>query len=1163
MADEKGLKFIYDKVSPRAEEEILLFWKQNRIFEKSLARKRGAKTFVFYEGPPTANGAPGVHHVEARSFKDIVLRYKTMRGFYAPRRAGWDTHGLPVEVEVEKSLGLKSKRDIENYGIAEFNRKCRESVWQYKELWEELTERMGFWIDMQNPYITSESSYIESLWAIIKEFAGKKLLYEDYKVVPWCSRCGTALSSHELAQGYEKVIEKESSVFVKFTARGEPKTYFLVWTTTPWTLPGNVALAVNPNVGYLKIKYIGPLEPKPEAGGSVKIGDYYIISKDIFERESRKAGDNFIFMYRVFRTVEEIDGKDLIGREYEPLYPNDAPYKVVAGDFVSTEEGTGIVHIAPAFGDEDFQISKKHALPILQTTDEFGKMDTPEMPWHGKSFIDANQAIMRDLKKRNLFFEKKEYEHDYPFCWRCKTPLMYFARKVWWVDVNAVREKLLANNEKINWYPSHLKEGRFGGWLKEKKNWAFSRERYWGTPLPVWRCSKCSKDRVAGSLRELDELDLQPGELVVMRHGGTPVNLKKLIYHLDPEADKKITLTREGRDEVLKRVGELRKENIEVIVASPSFRTKETAELLAKELGISKIETMPEFFDILISPRFAGKPEEEFLQKFSRREERFWKKPEDSENWRELRSRVMRGIKKIREKFAGKKVLLVGHGDPLWIMQAALAGLQEKDYQKIYYLKPGEFHKKVRLHNWPYNSEGELDLHKPYVDEIKLKCAECGALAERVPEVVDAWFDSGAMPFAQAHWPFDTKKPNYPADYIVEAVDQTRGWFYNLLAVPTLLGKSAPYKNVISLGHVLDASGKKMSKSLGNIVEPMGLFGKYGADAVRWYFYTVNQPWDDKLFREKDIEGAHRRFLMILWNSFLYWKMYGTKRKSAIRGPKLLINQWLLAKWQEVLVEVTRHLESYDIVSAARKLEHFVVEDVSHWHIRRVREYMKDETTRGAGECSRIFGFVLTELSKVLAPFVPFIAEGIYAGVGGRKASVHLEDWPSSRKPYAISRKLLGAMEKTREVVSKALETRQKAGIKIRQPLPKLQIADKLAMEFLSLIKGEVNVKEIVFGKEFRLDTEITPELKEEGLVREFIRQVQDFRKELKLKPQEKVLLSIEGEKEIEALLERQRALIEREVSLRAFAIREKGEFAKKEISLEGKKVMVGIRREK
>ncbi len=1085
------------------------FWEKNKVFEKSVNKRKGKKPFIFYEGPPTANNVPHMGHFETRVFKDVVLRYKTMQGFFALRRAGWDTHGLPVEVEVEKTLGLKNKKDIERYGIAAFNKKCRESVWKYKELWERMTYRMGFWIDMSRPYITYENSYIESLWGIIKKFADKNLLYEDYKVMHWCTRCGTALSSHEVAQGYEKV--KEDSIYIKLKSKKDPNSYFLAWTTTPWTLPGNVALAVNPKIQYVIAK-VG--------------GEHFVLA------ESRL---NILENYEIER---KISGADLIGREYEVLYSAKGTYKIVTGDFVSAEEGTGIVHIAPAFGEDDFRLSKKFNLPVLVTTDERGLMQTPGKPWDGEWFKKADKMIVEDLKSRGLLFKTELYEHDYPFCWRCKTPLMYFARKSWWVDVNKVRKNLMANNRSINWRPEHIKEGRMGEWLKEEKNWAFSRERYWGTPLPVWRCEICKKWEAIGSIEELKKRAQNSGNrYILMRHGQSENNVKNILnsdlsknhYHLTEKGRKQVEV---GAKLILKR-----KIKPDLIFTSPFLRAEETANLIGKVLGIGEQ-------NIKIDPRlsednmgiFSDGNIEEYNSYFTSFSEKFSKTPPGGENLIMSKNRMWSAISELESKYQNKTILIVSHEDPLWMLWTAVGGhsneeaiaerMRRKNVFNVF-LKNAGF-EELNFSTLPRDENLVLDLHKPFIDEIKLKC-QCGGQMRRVPEVADAWFDSGAMPFASG--------VSLPADYITEGVDQTRGWFYTLLAVATLLGKSAPYKNIISLGHVLDKNGKKMSKSLGNVVDPMGLIEKYGADPVRWYFFTINQPWDSKLFREEDIKDASRRFFMILWNVLQFWKMYADKGGRIIH-PKLLINKWVLVKLSETANSVTKKLDAYDIVGAARDLENFVTEDISRWYIRRIRDVMKGNSSE-LKETSAVLAYLLGEISKLLAPFAPFISEKIWMKLGN-KNSVHLEDWPKGKTISAADKKLLNEMENTRRIVGLALEARAKAGIRVRQPLAKLEIKNPALAVF---VKEEVNVKDVVINAkladEIKLDTAITSELREEGILRDLIREIQAARKIAGLKPKDKVIAKLELPKEILEVAEKYEKDLLRETNLKSIQISE------------------------
>lgn len=780
---------------PELEKKILKTWQKNKTFEKTVKNRPKTRGFVFYEGPPTANAKPGIHHVLARCFKDLFCRYKTMRNYRVERQAGWDTHGLPVELEIEKKLGFKNKQDIENFGIAKFNKLCQESVWQYKKDWEGLTKRIGFWLDFKNAYITYDNQYIKKVWQVLKKIWHKKLLIQDYKVVPWCPRCGTALSSHEVAQGYKKIREK--SIYVKFKLKNLNKN-LLVWTTTPWTLPANVALAVHP-------------------------------------KDKRY--------------------KNLIGLEYEPPYENKGPHKIYEADFIDSKEGTGIVHIAPAYGEEDLELAKQKGLPVVHIKRQ------------------KNKNIIADLEKRGLLHKTETIEHEYPHCWRCDNKLIYCAKKSWFIKMSKLRKQLLKNNQKINWVPAYLKNGRFGEWLKDAKDWALSRERYWGTPLPIWICQKCKK------------------------------------------------------------------------------------------------------------------------QEF-----------------------------KIRNY-------------------------------------------KLEIRN----------LHRPYIDRIIFKC-QCGGVMRRVPEVIDAWFDSGAMPFA-------SKTQGYPADFICEAIDQTRGWFYTLLAIATCLDKPSPYRNVISLGHVLDKHGKKMSKSKGNVVVPEKVINKYGVDSLRWYFYSVNQAGEPKKFDIQDIAEKQRKIISTLYNSYIFLKDYAQDN----RKTKNILDKWIISRLNQTIKQTTNYLEKYDAFRASRIIEEFL-DDLSNWYIRRTRK-----------NCNKkVLQKVLNKLCQIMAPFAPFITEYIFS-------DVHLSDWP---KPGKINNKLNREMQVARDICTDALALRAKAGIKVRQPLSKLQVTNsKLQKELLETIKDEVNVRKIVFGKIFKLDTKITPELKKQGQERDLIREIQQLRKKAGLNIDDKIIL--------------------------------------------------------
>src|SRR3989344_5630122 len=842
---------------PEIEEKVLEFWKKNDVFKKSLEKTKNNKEFIFYEGPPTANGRPGTHHILTRAFKDIILRYKTMQGFFVSRRAGWDTQGLPVEIEVEKELGLKNKKEIEEYGIAEFNEKAKISVWKYKDEWEKLTERVGLWLDFENAYITYSNEYLEKLWSIFKQIDKKKLLAKGHKVVPWCPRCGTALSSHELAQGYKEVTD--NSVYVKFKLKPNQvignwmsgdKTYILSWTTTPWTLPGNVALAVGKDIEYQK----------------VKIGEeILIVAKN---RAKEVLGDGLVI-------EETLKGKDLIGLEYEPLFEvkkikSDKSYKIYDANFVTTTDGTGVVHTAVMYGEDDYNLGKELGLPQHHTVDKQGKFnnDVPVVSGLRVKAQETEERIFNHLKEKNYLLKIEPYKHEYPFCWRCGTHILYYANDSWFISMSKLRNKLIAANEKVNWIPEYLKEGRFGEWLREVKDWAISRERYWGTALPIWECVKCQERLVAGSLADLNKFDYHKNNFWIGRHGDSTSNVGKWLSG-DKETDKKSELTENGIAQIEISAQKLKNKGIDIIYSSPFLRTKQTAAVYKRVLKVEVIydKRLAE----LDCGMFNGKLTEDFINFFDHPIERFTKRPLNGEHASDVKKRMMDFIKEINRQHVGKNILIISHGDPLWILTSAIKGLTNEaalNQEEENYLMVGT-NKELKFNNWPFNKEGELDLHRPYVDEIDLACLKCKSLATRVKEVADVWFDSGAMPFATGEHP-----DRYPADYICEAIDQTRGWFYTLLAIGVLMGEDSPYKNVISLGHLLDKNGQKMSKSKGNVVNPWDLIGKYGVDVIRWYFYTVNPPAEPKKFDELDLVKTQRKFISLIYNSYLFLDTY-------------------------------------------------------------------------------------------------------------------------------------------------------------------------------------------------------------------------------------------------------------------------------------------------
>ncbi len=1100
-------KNLKSKIAER-EEEILKFWQENKIFEKSLAKEAPKGEFVFYEGPPTANAKPALHHLESRVFKDAIPRYKTMRGFHVRRKAGWDTHGLPVELQVEKKLGLKSKKDIEKYGVKEFNKHCRDSVFEYIGDWEKFTDRIGYWVLKNDAYYTFDSKYIESVWNILKTINNKKLLYKDYKVLPWCPRCGTALSSHELAQGYEDI--KDLSVTVKFKVVGEENTYLLAWTTTPWTLPGNVALAVGEGVDYVKIK---------------TSKEFFILAR---ARLSAVGED--------YEIVAEMKGEKLLGFAYESLYPylaNNLPkseegkidkaFKVYNADFVTTEDGTGVVHTAVMYGQDDFVLGNEIGLPKVHLVNEDGTFKEGMDFLSGRFVKDetTDVEIIKDLAHRGLLFKKEKYEHSYPHCWRCKTPLIYYARDSWYIKMSDLRGKLMKENEKINWEPANIKEGRFGEWLKEVKDWAISRERYWGTPLPIWQDSE-GEIQVTGSIAELRQHVKKSGnQYFTLRHGEAEQNIADTI-NADPR--NIFHLTEEGKRQVQIVAGDLKSKKIDLILVSPFARCQETAKIVGSALGLPEDSAITDerIGEFKKGSGFEGKKWDEYWKLFESTRERFEKAPDGGENLLDLNKRVGEFLYDIEKKYSGKNILIVSHGGPITAMYMVAEGadidrcvaIKEKDMNAgLAELASLDF---VPL---PHNDNYELDLHKPYIDEINL-VDENGQPIKRVKEVMDVWFDSGAMPFAEDHYPFENKDwiegEGYPADYISEAIDQTRGWFYTLHAIGVLLDFGKAYKNVICLGHILDAEGKKMSKSIGNIIDPWAMMDKYGVDALRFWMYSVNQPGDSKNFDEKTVDEIIKKVFNPTENILSFYEMYKNENIKPENKSRHILDRWIISSVNKLIKEGGESLDRFKLFEPTRAARDFVG-DFSTWYIRRSRDRFKSDNPVDRREALATTSFVLREFAKYLSPFTPFFAENLYLKLKQPEdpESVHLCEWPEVGN---IDQEILTDMQEARNTVSLALEKRMSAGVKVRQPLQKLKIKrlkiEKLEEEYLELIKDEVNVKEIIFDEkletEVELDTEITAELQKEGNVREFIRAVQDLRKNKNLIPGDSIELLVE-----------------------------------------------------
>ncbi len=1028
------------------------FWQENKIFEKSITEKQGDKPYVFYDGPPTANGKPHIGHVLTRVIKDMIPRYRTMKGHMVPRKAGWDTHGLPVELEVEKMLGIDGKEQIESYGLEPFIDHCKTSVWKYKGMWEQFSRTVGFWADMDDPYVTYHNNFIESEWWALKKIYDKGLLYKGFKIVPYCPRCGTPLSSHEVAQGYKAV--KERSAVVRFKVIGED-AYFLAWTTTPWTLPSNVALCVNPTDRYCKVKAAD--------------GRTYYMAQALLDRVLGKLATDDAPAYEVLDTFE---GKALEHKEYEPLFDCVKPicekqhkkaHFVTCDNYVTMSDGTGIVHIAPAFGEDDSRIGRNYDLPFVQLVDGKGCM-SDVTPFAGLFVKDADPKVLVHLEEKGLLFDAPKFEHDYPFCWRCDTPLIYYARESWFIKMTAVRDDLIRNNNTINWIPESIGKGRFGDWLENVQDWGLSRNRYWGTPLNIWEC-ECGCRHAIGSIEEL----------------------------------------------------------------------------------------------------------------------------------------------------------------------------------------------KAMSDNCP----DDIELHRPFVDAVTLRCPDCGKEMKRVPEVIDCWFDSGAMPFAQHHYPFENKElfeQQFPADFISEAVDQTRGWFYSLLAISTLIFNKAPYKNVIVLGHVQDENGQKMSKSKGNAVDPFEALETYGADAIRWYFYINSAPWLPNRFHGKAVQEGQRKFMGTLWNTYAFFVLYANidkfdATKYTLDYDKLsVMDKWLLSRLHSTVKAVDNHLENYRIPEAARALQDFV-DEMSNWYVRRGRErYWVQGLPQDKINAYMTLYTALVTIAKTAAPMIPFMAEDIYRNLvcsidASAPESVHLCDFPSVNEAF-IDTALEAGMEKVLEIVVLGRAARNGANRKNRQPLAAMYVQSAKALDgyFTDIIADELNVKEVRFtestddfvsytfkpqlktvgpkygrqlndirtalseldgsaakktldaegaitlplasgdvvltaedllietaqregfftlsdrGVTVALDTVLTPELIEDGFVRELISKIQTMRKEAGFEVMDHITVTLQGSDKVTAVATARKADIVGDVLAKALTIGAPEGFAK-DWDINGEAVTIGVKR--
>lgn len=1122
--------------SARAQKEeiTLSFWKDNKIFQKSLDKEAPKGEYVFYDGPPFATGLPHYGHLLAGTIKDYVGRYQTMQGKHVPRRWGWDCHGLPVENIVEKELGLKTKKDIEEYGLEKFNEVARKSVMTYVDDWKTIVPRVGRFVDMENDYKTMDPSFTESVWWIFSKLNEKGLVYEGFKSMHLCPRCETTLSNFEVNQGYKDITD--ISVFVKFAVNDEPNTFFLAWTTTPWTLPGNVALAVGPEIDYVKIKIMPS-------------GENYILAKS-----------RLMVIKDDYAITEEFKGEKLIGKSYHPVfdYYNNKEtkniengFKVYGAAFVTTEDGTGIVHIAPAFGEDDMNLGQEKNLPFIQHVGTNGKFK-PEVKdfagldvkpqddkESGQDHQSADILIIKHLAGKGTLFAKEKLIHSYPHCWRCETPLLNYASSSWFVVVTKFRDELVKANKDINWVPADIKEGRFGKWLEGARDWAISRSRFWGAPLPVWRCDKCGQKEFVNSVAELKKKTGGKNNFLVIRHGEAENNVQGIISS-DPK--KEHHLTEKGKAQVKETAEKLKSKKIDLIYVSPFIRTQETAKIISTALNIDsdKVITDDRLHEVYTG-ELDGKSDAEYQKFFESRMEKFDKTPKGGENYMQVKDRMTEFLYDINSKNKGKNILIVTHNTPSWLLFSGAYGFTPKEaidlrHEVHDFIKNSEV-KELDFAPLPHNHNYELDLHRPYIDDVVFDCGcDQSGQMKRVPEVFDCWFESGSMPFAQAHYPFENldkfnpnpglfrKSVGFPAEFIGEGLDQTRGWFYSMLILSVALFGKSSYKNVVVNGLVLAADGKKMSKRLKNYPDLMNVVNKYGADALR--YYMLSSPvvkGEDLSFSEAGVDEVMKKILMRLENVCSFYDMYSQNQSVPVKNFRPtstnVLDQWILSRLGQLIVDVTKFSDSYEIDRATRPVADFV-DDLSTWYLRRSRERFKGNDPKDKADAVETTRYVLEELAKVIAPVIPFYAEELYQKVKSYDGleSIHLAAWPDIQKFTSTEQKIIMEMEEIRKIVSFGLEARSRANIKVRQPLKMLKVkTEKLeAKEFdkyLELIKDEINVKEVVLDNSLteavELDINITPELKEEGRARELIRGIQELRKQEKLNPTDIVGLKI------------------------------------------------------
>ncbi len=1120
------------------EEEILAFWNDNRIFQKSLDKESPKGNFVFYDGPPFATGLPHYGHILASAIKDAVPRYKTMQGYHVERKWGWDCHGLPIENIVEKDLKVSGKKEIEALGIKEFNEHARSKVLGYVHEWKRTVDRIARWVDFDGSYKTMDNTYMESVWHALKKIHSEGLIYESTKVLPYCPRCETPIANSEIAMDNSYKDITDISVYVKFELEDELGTFVLAWTTTPWTLPGNVALAVNKDLTYVKAK---------------KDGAFYIVAKDLAEKVLKEG----------YEIVEEFSGKKLIGKSYLPVFdyykdkqmPNkDNIWKIWHADFVTLEKGTGVAHEAPVFGEDDMILAKANKLPLIRHVDATGRFTAEVTDFTGIKVKpkDDHQSgdvlIIKYLAKTGALFAKEKIIHSYPHCFRCETPLYYYAMPAWFIEIQKAKKRLLKLNQNIDWIPEHLRDGRFAKSMEGAPDWNISRNRFWATPLPFWKCEHCGKVEVLGSLDDLRQ-KTKRNSYLLMRHGESE---KNLTWTISSTPDAPDSLTERGKRGTLEAAKKLKKEKIDLLFVSDFIRAKETADIVAEQLGLTKEQVIVDHRIGEIQARdFDGMNWEEFNNKFSGVNVRFEEHIDASENYADVRKRVMEFLHDVDSKYEDKNILIIAHGLSLEMMNFAGEGHRNDDLEQWraktkWMFDNGEV-RKFNFARIPLNSNFELDMHRPYIDSFTWDCS-CGGSYKRAPEVIDCWFESGSMPFAQRHAPFENDewfKKNFPAQFVTEYIAQTRTWFYYMHVVSTLLFDKAPFQNVVTTGTVLAEDGQKMSKRLNNYPDPWHVFDKYSVDALR--YYLLSSPLmksEDLFFSEKGVDDVNKKILLRLNNVVSFYEMYRNNLRPTTNNSqerKNVLDRWIIARLNQLTQEITEAMDGYELDKATRPIADFV-DDLSTWYLRRSRDRFKGDDEKDRQAALSTTRFVLQELSKLIAPFMPFVAEDIYLKTkdDGSKESVHLESWPFPNEALEADEAitLLKQMAEVRKIVSLGLEARMKAAIKVRQPLASLKIYKEFSKELSDLIKDEVNVKEILVATAdedtVELDINMTQELKEEGQMRELLRSIQELRKESGLNIEDRAELIVDTDNQGVALIKKFEKEISRPAGLTA-----------------------------